>query len=378
MPDNTPQKPEEALYLLDDNLYLHLQETEGGYDYSLYDKNTLRLVDGGLMDHQTVLESPIRHPMAAARMEIFEILGLHPERVTFQDLDFLEEIQAAQARYADEAIEEFMADYLADASRLIPDPTISIAHMNYCGCHDPNMLPISEDRAKELAERGVTVYQLFENNDTFRIDDPRDIAVFGGLYGITREDWERIKEEIPPRDVERRFFERPGAMMAIYQLKDTAPRELYFRRFDQLDHPPAREHYDCIYTREVHPTLPTGQLLEQQYYIYNVERPDDFTGHSLSISDIVALKRDGLVSYHYCDNFGFRELAQFERADNYLRTAEMLLEDDYGMIDGIINNGKSEAVQAEKKDSVLGQLQQPPDRPHKSTPRKNEERDLDK
>ena len=46
MPENTPKLPEEALYLLDDNQYLHIQETDGGYDYTLYDKDTLRLVDG--------------------------------------------------------------------------------------------------------------------------------------------------------------------------------------------------------------------------------------------------------------------------------------------------------------------------------------------
>jgi len=87
-----------------------------------------------------------------------------------------------------------------------------------------------------------------------------------------------------------------------------------------------------------------------------VERPGDFVGHSLSVSDIVALKLDGKVSYHYCDSIGFKELPDF-RPDNPLRNAEMSTEDDYGMIDGIINNGRrEETVAKSSRPSILAQL----------------------
>ena len=33
-----------------------------------------------------------------------------------------------------------------------------------------------------------------------------------------------------------------------------------------------------------------------------------FTGHSLSVSDIVAMNRDGKIRFYFCDSFGFREL----------------------------------------------------------------------
>lgn len=78
-------------------------------------------------------------------------------------------------------------------------------------------------------------------------------------------------------------------------------------------------------------------------------------GHSLSVSDIVALKQNGVVSCHYVDSIGFRELPNFFRSDNYLRITEMQVEDDYNMIDGIINNGTKEEVKA-KKPSVLEAL----------------------
>ena len=371
MPDNNPQKSEEALYLLDNNLYLHLQETDGGYDFTLYESSSLRLVDGGLMDWDTISQSPVKEPIAAARTAIFELLGLKPERVTFQDLGILEEIHAAQVRYADIAIEKFMVDYLADTSRLVPDPTISIRQMNAYGYREADMYPLSEDRAKELAEYGIPVFQLFENCTKFPIDDPNDITLFGGIYGIERHVWELSRGKLPPRDIEKRFLQRNEPMMAIYQLKDTADVDLHFRHFDRLDNPPRHEDYNCVYIRETHPEMPINALLEQQFQIYNMDRPADFTGHSMSVSDIVGIRRNGELSFHYCDSFGFKELKQF-LPENYLKSAEMSMEDDYGMIDGIINNGKS---QLEKKDSLREQLKIPGEKPNKvNLKKKNKEK----
>ena len=94
--------------------------------------------------------------------------------------------------------------------------------------------------------------------------------------------------------------------------------------------------------------------LERLFEIFNLNRPGDFTGHSLSVSDIVALKQDGVVSYHYCDSVGFKELPDFQK-ENYLKAAEMSTEDDYGMIDGIINNGKQPTVADLEQQAKSGQ-----------------------
>ena len=64
-------------------------------------------------------------------------------------------------------------------------------------------------------------------------------------------------------------------------------------------------------------------------------------------SDIVAIKRDGKVSCHYCDSFGFEQIPGFLPDNNPLKNAEMAVEDDYGMIDGIINNGAKEPTVAQ-------------------------------
>ena len=71
-----------------------------------------------------------------------------------------------------------------------------------------------------------------------------------------------------------------------------------------------------------------------------------FTVLLLSVSDIVAIKQDGKVSCHYCDSVGFTQIPGF-LPQNPLKNAEMAVEDDYGMIDGIINNGAKEPTVAE-------------------------------
>jgi len=364
----------ESLYLVNDSIYLHVQKVDNGWDYTLYDKETMRQIDGGLMEDEVIAESPISRPIAAARTEIMALEGIQPEKVIFQDIALLEKLHAAQDAFVAEAIQNYMEEVLQRYVDMPPDPTISVEYMHFCGFTDPDMLPISEDRAKELAERGIAVYQLFDHGMKHRIDDPADITVFGGLYGVTRQEWEQVRLDVPARDVERRFMERPEPVMAIYQLKETATHELLFEAYDHLDNPPARENYDCLYVREVHPTMPIPELLEQQFQIYNTDRPDDFTGHSLSMSDIIALKRDGEVSYHYVDTFGFREVPNFQRPENYLKAAEMAMEDDLGMIDGIINNGRSASNQTEKKPSVVEQLKSQPCSPKKTAPsRKHKE-----
>ena len=51
--------------------------------------------------------------------------------------------------------------------------------------------------------------------------------------------------------------------------------------------------------------------MEQLYQKFNFARPTDYHGHSLSVSDVIALKRNGEVSVHYVDSIGFKDLQGF-------------------------------------------------------------------
>ncbi|MBQ7299811.1 MAG: DUF4316 domain-containing protein [Clostridia bacterium] len=392
---------EEALYLVDDTVYLHVQPTDGGYDYSLYDKASMKLTDGGMIDIADIEASPVSSLLGAVRTEVFAVQGMTPTKVTAEDLALLEQLQAAQTEVAAETMLPETPEQTMDEP--LPDPTLTVSMMEHYGYTDHDMLPLSKDRAVELMERDITVYVLYDDNTEAMVFETEDILKHDGMFGITREDWDAVKADIPLRDVEQRFLNSPTDSMAIYQLRRDAPVELRFTGLDSLKAAPDPANYEAVYTREVYPDENTSRILENFYYIFNEERPGDFVGHSLSVSDIIALKQDGKVSYHYCDSFGFKELPTFQRPENYLKAAEMSMEDDYGMIDGVINNGKApsvadleaqvkagqsislldlaEAVKREnkaKKPSVLEQLksQSPQEHTHKSTPKRSTEREI--
>lgn len=118
-----------------------------------------------------------------------------------------------------------------------------------------------------------------------------------------------------------------------------------FMRYSWLENhgrEPEFDHYDVVYVGE----LSSGTGLEDLFVKFNVDHPQDFTGHSLSVSDIVALKRAGVVTCHYMDSIGFPEITGFI-PENYLQNAEMALENDYGMIDGMLNNGRRQEPDSE-------------------------------
>ena len=374
----------EKLYIISGSTYLHIQRTDDGFDYSLYDKKTSILIDSGQIG------SPEQHIYSAC-LEICDAHGLDGYQVKYAPVELAESLREAQ-----EVQNSSLPEQELDVP--LPDPTITMRMMEHYGYTDPDMLPLSQGRALELMERDVTVYMLYHDNTDAMAFDTEDIVNHDGVFGITREEWQDICESIPQRDVHRRFLDAPGDAYAIMQLKEDAPPERHFVSLERLDEAPSPDHYDTIYTGPIVCEQSQMATLERLYEIFNINRPGDFTGHSLSVSDIVALKQDGVVSYHYCDSIGFKDLPDF-RQENYLKAAEMSTEDDYGMIDGIINNGKqptvaeleqqaksgqpislmdlADAVHREKKPSVLEKLKDQPQQPQrKSKPRKSKEKEI--
>ena len=245
----------------------------------------------------------------------------------------------------------------------IPDPTIHPKALQYYGFTDADMLPVTKNRALELLDRDLTVYMIYPLNTEKIALDAEDLLHHDGLFGVTKTEWEAVKNDIPPYDIEKVFRDNPKDAYAIYQLTEKSDSVLFMGMdwLEQKGIPVEKSNYTALYTGDM-PTSETSMgILEQIYVNFNLQRPADFTGHSLSVSDIVALKQDGVVSYHYCDSIGFRELPDFGK-ESPLKNAEMLLEDDYSMIDGRINNGKS-ALAEEKKPSIMEKLQAMPERP---------------
>lgn len=99
----------------------------------------------------------------------------------------------------------------------------------------------------------------------------------------------------------------------IYQLKGgDALHYHHFTGLDQLKKEGLKvefENYEKVYSGP----WTRGDKLEGIYERFNIDRPEDFTGHSLSVSDVVVLHRGGKDTSYYVDSTGFTELAQFIR-----------------------------------------------------------------
>ena len=296
----------EKLYLVSDSTYLHIQRSNEGFDYTLYDKEAMRLLDGGQLDNPNIL-------LSTACMEICKLHDLDTYAVRLASLDMLETLQEAQKAPtpvvgedmdsgADDGAAAAPETMLPDAPEQamdepLPDPAVTPQMMESFGYLDSDMLPLSKERAMELTERDITVYMLFSDNTEAMVFDTDDVENHDGLFGIAREDWHNTPE------------------YSDYQ--QTAKKE--------------------------------------------------------ASADNIALPNDAVLSSHR------PERTMVQAPESHLKAAEMSMEDDYGMIDGIINNGKAaDHDRKENKPSVLEQLRNQPvqERTHKTAPKKSAEREI--
>ena len=149
------------------------------------------------------------------------------------------------------------------------------------------------------------------------------------------ERWNEVDGNLGNEEKLQAFLDSTTDAYAILQLRRTD--ETVYERFESYEalkrqgKEPDIDHYDVVYMAPLSSYTDQTAMLEGLYTKFNVDRPEDFRGHSLSVSDIVALKTDAVVSFHYVDSIGFQELQGFMKPENYLKNAEMAMEDDYGM-----------------------------------------------
>ena len=87
----------------------------------------------------------------------------------------------------------------------------------------------------------------------------------------------------------------------------------------QMGLEPNIDHYDVVYMTTLPSYKDQNTILEEIFLKFNVSHPDDFTGYSLSVSDIVVLRKNGAVSCYYVDSVGFKELPGFLKPKDYLK-----------------------------------------------------------
>ncbi len=404
---------QEALFLIDDATYLHIQPCDSGWDYTLYDAASMKELDGGQLD------APELSRMKAV-LQICDDNDLDSTSLRHAPLSMIETLQEAAYQQMQAEVGQMAASsQLPEAQEQAldeyptPDEQVSTPDMQKYGYSYDGMLPVTRERALELDAAGLTVYVLHEDNTESMVFDPQEIMEHGGLFGVDREEWEKspqFHEKVMERqehqqEREQAFLSQNRNCFAIYQVSRNDPQNVRFMNLDWLESHDVsvdRSNYDLIYTAPLSESGTVPEQLEKLYQQFNLEKPVDFHSPSMSVSDIVAIKQDGKVSCHYCDSVGFTQIPGF-LPENPLKNAEMALEDDYGMIDGIINNGAKEPTVAEleqqarsgqpislmelaaathreereKKKSVMEQLKGQPKTEHKKTaPKKSAEREI--
>lgn len=75
------------------------------------------------------------------------------------------------------------------------------------------------------------------------------------------------------------------------------------------------ENYTLLYVGELSELQKEtqGATLEAIFEKFNLDHPEDFRGHSLSVSDIVVLHQNGQNTAHFVDSFGYTEIPDFLR-----------------------------------------------------------------
>ena len=408
----------EALLVLDDAAYLHIQPCDTGWDYTLYDKETMRELDGGQLDAPDLRRSE-------AALRICDDLNMGNASIKYAPLSMIETLQEAAYQQMQEQVSQQAEDTAAVPTQLpdapeqaldeypMPDPALPQDDLEKCGYLDSDLLPLSKERAYELMERDLTVYIIQEGENPEMAFDSSDLDAHDGIFAVARDEWEESPQfhekvlERQDRQLEREqaFLSHEGDCFAIYQVSRDDPQNIRFMNMDWLqshDISVERGSYDLIYTAPLTATGSTDAKLEQLFQQFNLEKPVDFHSPSMSVSDIVALKQNGVVSCHYVDSVGFQQIPSF-LPENHLKNAEMTVEDDYGMIDGVINNGSKEPTVAqleqqarsgqpislmdlaaaahreerEKRKSVVEQLRSQPKSEHKKTAhKKSAEREI--
>ena len=404
---------QEALFLIDDATYLHIQPCDSGWDYTLYDAASVKELDGGQLDMPELSRKN-------AVLQICDDNDLDSTSLRHAPLSMIETLQeAAYQQMQAKASQMAASSQLPEAQEQAldeyptPDEQVSTPDMQEYGYSYDGMLPVTRERALELDAAGLTVYVLHEDNTESMVFDPQEIMEHGGLFGVDREEWEKspqFHEKVMERqehqqEREQAFLSQNRDCFAIYQVSRDDPQNVRFMNLDWLkshDISIDRSNYDLIYTAPLRESGTVPEQLEKLYEQFNLQKPADFHSPSMSVSDIVAIKQDGKVSCHYCDSVGFTQIPGF-LPENPLKNAEMAVEDDYGMIDGIINNGAKEPTVAEleqqarngqpislmdlaaaahreereKKKSVMEQLKSQPKAEHKKTaPKKSAEREI--
>ena len=260
---------------------------------------------------------------------------------------------AQEAAAAGMTVEEYAANGYEPYTAELPDPSITVPDMQEYGYSWDGMLPLKEEAALHLYEKeDMQIFLLHGDGSESIPENTGDIkahAEKGGIFGVHKEDWNALteyramKEELAGSEATKEALreygakEQAGDTFTIYQLNDNAARDYHFRPLEELQGKGLAVNmgnYDKVYDAALTPDMSLGRIFEK----FNFDRPEDFKGHSLSVSDVVVLHQNGTDTAYYVDSSTFVDVSETFLHENPLRAAELSTEQNANMIDGVINN----------------------------------------
>ena len=210
-----------------------------------------------------------------------------------------------------------------------PDGRIGFTEMHEAGIRLEHMYPLEKNRAVELYREGAEVFILHGNPDNpeqaGQILAETENAILGhdGIFGITETEWEvhkereaaiarqeKLEQDSAEKIDETLLLHGESGRFAIYQM-DTGGEHTYqfmgFESAQKLGYSIDGKDYRMVYAAPWTPTITLDDIFER----FNINRPNDFHGHSLSVSDVIVINRTAETKAYYVDSFGFEELPNF-------------------------------------------------------------------
>ncbi len=267
----------------------------------------------------------------------------------------------------------------------VPDDSLTLDGLT----EDTDLLPLFREQAVIFLEQDMTVYMVEAGKNPAMVFEPDDIMELpkGMMLAVPREEWEQSPEfrrAVLDRmqhqeERERAFLDHSADCFAIYQVKDDdALRDIRFESLDWLrskGRTVERGNYDLVYTAPLPAADSVEAALDQLWYQFNNEHPADFQHPSMSVSDIIALNRGGVVTCHYCDSFGFAQLPDFLTPKPTV--AELEAQVKAGQTISLTDLAGAVHREKGQKKSVVAQLKsQPQPGRNKTAPKKSAEKEI--
>lgn len=204
--------------------------------------------------------------------------------------------------------------------------------------------PFNQPEYKERAQRMLDIFVPF-------------LEAHSELTAEEQRIFDDFKEQHPIRTYDD--VEKAQGKFQIYQLPSSEEYHgIRFEAMEQLKKDGVqlnKDDYSLVYEGEVG-EFRGNATLEALFAQFNTAHPADFTGHSLSVSDVIVISVDGKDTAYFCDSFGFTEMPEFfkEKELSQEKSAPTVADLDVG--DVIMYEGKRREVEkiSEKSISLKG------------------------